>query len=98
MYKAELISALNQYKVSHQAKYGIKRLGLLNSSDLFQVSFQNCINIVGVPAFSTAILKRQWLRKSASESDFQDSITVIISAALGKRLLKSSLKKIGGFI
>ncbi len=32
MYNAELISILNTYETSHQAKYGIKRLGPLGST------------------------------------------------------------------
>jgi predicted nucleotidyltransferase len=34
MHNTELISMLNQYKVSHQAKYEIKRLGLFGSAAL----------------------------------------------------------------
>ena len=32
MKNAELMAMLNQYKVSHQTKYGIKRLGLFGST------------------------------------------------------------------
>jgi len=63
----------------------------MNSGDLFQVSFQYGINIVGVPSLSTAILKQHRLWKAAPESDFQESIAVIVGMAAAIWLLFGSL-------
>jgi uncharacterized protein len=46
MHSAELISVLNRYKVSHQAKYGIKRLGLFGSAARGTTTGQSDIDIV----------------------------------------------------
>lgn len=46
MRNAELISVLNQYKVSHQAIYGIKRLGLFGSTARGTTSDQSDIDVV----------------------------------------------------
>jgi predicted nucleotidyltransferase len=46
MRNAELISVLNQYKVSCQAKYGIKRLGLFGSAARGTTTDQSDIDIV----------------------------------------------------
>jgi uncharacterized protein len=46
MRNAELISVLNQYKVSHQAKYGIKRLDLFGSTARGTATGQSDIDIV----------------------------------------------------
>jgi uncharacterized protein len=46
MRNAELISVLNQYKVSHQAIYGTKRLGLFGSTARGTTTDQSDIDIV----------------------------------------------------
>lgn len=46
MYNAELISVLNQYKVRHQAKYGIKRLGRFGSTARGAATDQSDLDIV----------------------------------------------------
>ena len=46
MCNAELISVLNQYKISHQAIYGIKRLGLFGSTARGTTTDQSDIDIV----------------------------------------------------
>lgn len=46
MHNAELILVLNQYKVNHQAKYGIKRLGLFGSTARGTATGQSDIDIV----------------------------------------------------
>ncbi|RJQ83608.1 MAG: nucleotidyltransferase [Desulfobacteraceae bacterium] len=46
MQKAELITVLNRYKKSHQAKYGIKRLGLFGSTARSTSTDRSDIDIV----------------------------------------------------
>lgn len=46
MNNAELILVLNRYKASHQAEYGIKRLGLFGSSARGTATEQSDIDIV----------------------------------------------------
>jgi len=46
MNNAELLSELDKYKVSHQAKYGIKRLGLFGSTARGTATDRSDIDIV----------------------------------------------------
>jgi predicted nucleotidyltransferase len=46
MDNAELLSVLNQYIVSHQAKYGIKRQSLFGSATRDTITGQGDIDIV----------------------------------------------------
>ncbi|MDZ7583098.1 MAG: nucleotidyltransferase domain-containing protein [Deltaproteobacteria bacterium] len=58
MYNAELISVLNQYKVSHQAKYGIKRLGLFGSTVRGTATGQSDIDIKEVMGLAVLTTRR----------------------------------------
>ena len=46
MENAKLIPVLNQYRMTHQAKYGIKRLGLFGSTVRGRATEQSDIDIV----------------------------------------------------